>query len=1395
MHQKERNAPILGASANTRLIETYQRYAQDQRAILQVLSVVYQPINQTSLQAILDGLGWRTTDGKRLAGIMAKPLREQFLADGLVSHEKNLLQCHPDIVEVLSRTAAAAGIFEQIAKAADAVVPIKDYYSQYDRDSVWARIRKLRMALYRGKDHLLLKQLMLDATPFRLKDSDLTKSLARICTHPFDRQWFDGLPPALRFQVLAISLNETAAYLHDSQDAWRLMTDDFGAQPPHSEVAFYLAEQWLYRGQPGKAEALLPSDGSLRSLSLLGWARFIQGQHAEAVQHFEAALKAEKRQTRKRNIHITGLPGVCFVLALQRSDDPSHRELVQKQLLIAAKATENDYFDPVFRLLGELLSILAGEMKTAQSVWLQRDSLAIEPWLDLFRCLALHWLGEKPRPSQLARLFKYGHAAHEAGLSWYAREAALLLKKEGKQDAYAKLAEATEADAACQPITDLFQAEAPWARTLRALKGMREAEAVATTATVSDLRMVWRLYGDGYHCTLEPREQKRTKRGDWTKGRVVSLERLYQQQDAFDYLSPQDRRICQRIEAETVYEYFGRYPRTVYSLHSDQALLEAIGHPLLFWADELEQPVELTRAEPVLEVLQRKGKLELRLQPFPPPENNLVLERKGTRRLRLVAFSAHHRRIADILGERGITVPQKAKDQVLESVAAIAPLLTVHSEIGAAGGAEADSVVADATPHIQLRPAGEGLALECYIRPFGEAGPLLRPGEGAKTLFAEFGGKPVQTTRDIEKELANASLLLDQCSELDPGAQWNWVLEEPETALDTLLRIQELGDKVTLEWPQGRKIRLTPPVNLANMRVSVRKQRDWFTLEGELALSNEQVLSMKDLLELLRHSPGRFVRLGEHEFLTLTKQLRQRLEALQAISDKGLFHPLASPALEEITDGMTVKATKAWREQLARLAEARTLQPEPPSTLQAQLRDYQLEGFRWLARLAHWGAGACLADDMGLGKTVQALALLLTRAPAGPSLVLAPTSVCTNWLEEATRFAPTLKAQRFGPGDRQQMLDQAGPFDLIVCSYGLLQTESKRLAGLTWTSIVTDEAQAIKNPQTKRSKAAMALHGDFRMITTGTPIENHLGELWNLLHFINPGLLGSLDRFNQRFASPIEQQGDRAASQRLRQLIRPFILRRLKSDVLSELPPRTEITLHVELSDEETALYEAMRQQAIEKIQEGSLPPGQRRVQILAEIMRLRRACCNPRLVMPDSPIESAKLRTFGAIVDELLENRHKALVFSQFVGHLALIREHLDARGIAYQYLDGATPIKKRTAAVDAFQAGEGELFLISLKAGGSGLNLTAADYVIHMDPWWNPAVEDQASDRVHRIGQQRPVTIYRLVARNTIEDKIVQLHEHKRGLADDLLEGSDVSGKMSLDEMISMIREGESE
>jgi SNF2 family DNA or RNA helicase len=427
---------------------------------------------------------------------------------------------------------------------------------------------------------------------------------------------------------------------------------------------------------------------------------------------------------------------------------------------------------------------------------------------------------------------------------------------------------------------------------------------------------------------------------------------------------------------------------------------------------------------------------------------------------------------------------------------------------------------------------------------------------------------------------------------------------------------------------------------------------------------------------------------------------------------------------------------------------------------------------------------------MGLGKTVQALGMILQEAPQGPSLVVAPTSVCMNWQEEILRFAPTLRSVLFGGKEREQLLENLTAFDVLICSYGLLQQENKLLSGRKWQVIVLDEAQAIKNIATKRSRAAMELDGNFKMITTGTPIENHLGELWNLFNFINPGLLGSLEQFNQRYAQPIEKDKDKNARKKLKKLIQPFILRRLKSQVLEELPPRTEVVLQVDMSPDETAFYEALRIRALEKIERQDAQPSRRQMQILAEIMRLRQACCNPRLVQPDTTIQSSKLELFGTIITDLLENRHKALVFSQFARHLKIIREFLDERHITYKYLDGSTPAQKRQEQVAGFQAGEADLFLISLKAGGLGLNLTAADYVIHMDPWWNPAVEDQASDRAHRIGQTHPVTVYRLVTKNSIEEKILRLHQNKRELADSLLQGSDMSHKLQAEDLLLLLQ-----
>jgi len=573
---------------------------------------------------------------------------------------------------------------------------------------------------------------------------------------------------------------------------------------------------------------------------------------------------------------------------------------------------------------------------------------------------------------------------------------------------------------------------------------------------------------------------------------------------------------------------------------------------------------------------------------------------------------------------------------------------------------------------------------------------------------------------------------------------------------------------VKLEWPKGEKIRLAHHAGFEQFSMRINKENDWFGVSGELQLENQEVLDMRQLLELMdKEESSRFIEIKDGQFIALTIAFKKKLSAINAFldrsSDSMKVHNLAVAAMEDFTDLVAdLEVDKEWKKQVNRLKRARKLDAAVPSTFKATLRPYQLEGYQWLQRLAYWGVGACLADDMGLGKTIQALAVL------------------------------TLNPILFGEGNRKETIKALKNHDILITTYGLLHQESKLLSSKKFGTIILDEAQAIKNRSTKRSKAAMNLKGEFKILTTGTPIENHLGELWNLFHFINPGLLGSYDSFQNKYTLAIEKDKDKLAQQHLKKLIQPFILRRRKNEVLEDLPSKTEITLSVELSTAEQAFYEALRQTAVAKIAKEQEEKGHHGMQILAEITRLRQACCHPQLVQQDIPIESSKLQLLEEVVTELVENGHKALIFSQFVGHLKIIETLLQKIKVSYQYLDGQTSLKKREVAINAFQSGEGDVFLISLKAGGVGLNLTAADYVIHTDPWWNPAVEDQASDRAHRIGQKRPVTIYRLVTANTIEEKIVALHAHKRDLADSLLAGTERSGRLSSEALLALIKEG---
>ena len=431
-------------------------------------------------------------------------------------------------------------------------------------------------------------------------------------------------------------------------------------------------------------------------------------------------------------------------------------------------------------------------------------------------------------------------------------------------------------------------------------------------------------------------------------------------------------------------------------------------------------------------------------------------------------------------------------------------------------------------------------------------------------------------------------------------------------------------------------------------------------------------------------------------------------------------------------------------------------EPDLPADLAATLRPYQRQGVSWLSFLRDARLGALLADDMGLGKTLQALCAL-----AGRTLVVAPTSVVHNWSDEIRRFRPSLGTCVYhGP---RRALDPAA--QVTITSYPLLRIDEAVLAKEAWGTVVLDEAQTIKNPESQVAQAAFRLRADWRVTLSGTPVENRLDELWSQMHFVNRGLLGGRRDFQERYARPVAE-GVAGAAERLRERIRPFVLRRLKQDVAPELPPRTDATLWCALTEEERRVYDAVRAATLDEVV-ARLREGGSVIAALEALLRLRQAACHPGLVPGQTAETSSKVERLRESVETVVAERHKALVFSQWTGLLDLIEPHLRAASIPFERLDGSTA--DRAGAVARFQADDGPpVMLVSLKAGGTGLNLTAADHVFLMDPWWNPAVEDQAADRAHRIGQDRPVLVYRLVAEETVEEKILALQEAKRAVAD---------------------------
>lgn len=595
----------------------------------------------------------------------------------------------------------------------------------------------------------------------------------------------------------------------------------------------------------------------------------------------------------------------------------------------------------------------------------------------------------------------------------------------------------------------------------------------------------------------------------------------------------------------------------------------------------------------------------------------------------------------------------------------------------------------------------------------------------------------------------------------------------------------------------------------ADLNQANASARDWFDLEMGIVIDGQRVNILPLLVKMIRESntPGALLKadsLAENGTIYLPLENGRIIPLpadrihyiVQTLIELHSSHPLTGEGRLRLTTWQAAQladleaamqaAQMRWfgntqiRELGQRLQDFKEIDVTPiPKTLTSELRTYQVHGLSWLQFLRSHNLSGVLADDMGLGKTIQTLAHILCEKESGrmdcPVLVIAPTSLMTNWLHEVQKFAPSLKVLILQGHARKSNFNLIKHHDIILTTYPLLARDKDILLEHTYHLLILDEAQIVKNPNTMAHRIVQQLKARHRLCLTGTPMENHLGELWSLFHFLMPGFLGDQKQFGKLFRTPIEKLGDESRRQQLVRRVKPFMLRRTKQQVVLELPAKTEIIQNIDLLPKQRDLYESIRMMMHERVQSEIVEKGLNRSQIviLDALLKLRQVCCDPRLLKLEAArnvLESAKIEFLRDFLPEMVEEGRKILLFSQFTSMLALIEEELLALKIPYVKLTGQT--KDRATPIESFQAGEVPLFLISLKAGGTGLNLTAADVVIHVDPWWNPAVEKQATDRAYRIGQDKPVFVYKLITVGTVEEKILSMQNKKAELLDGIFD-----------------------
>lgn len=935
----------------------------------------------------------------------------------------------------------------------------------------------------------------------------------------------------------------------------------------------------------------------------------------------------------------------------------------------------------------------------------------------------------------------------------------------------------------------------PWMYVLDSLENVKVPKTVQ-----KDERLIYVL--EPNEMRVSPFLQKRNEKGEWNS----SITRIWKgkSRELPECATDDDFRILKTLPANQI------------SFKDGDGLLPFVGCDHIYlmpkWGKQLRQ-VEIRVEHPYLIVNKEDDGLfhiysNLKQSELSKPTNAFVRTIDETN-YGVIHLRQQERSVYEVMLQME-TIPGEAESRLRQSLQRIDGVTKIYSQL-----VHDDDEFEDADSRLVIRlfpntNAGATWRVEMAIIPFPGSTYKSTPAVGQSLSILNDGPKLRLIKRNFEAEkrhlfafehfcISNAIIYEDE----DAGDIASALLNL-ENVLDIITWAKENNDMAVVELMEGCKFNVNDELTPKNLLLeTIQSAHGWIEMNGQL-VSKDIKMSLVDFMRNLQHGIGKYIRVDGENYVEVSQSLRQLIYRLRLYNDdleKKIEIPeLALASLDSEFDYAFSHVNDEIFAIRERISNSQTIDYPIPSTLNGELKNYQVEGYKWMMRTLSWSGGVCLADDMGLGKTIQTIAVMLEKSVEGPILVVAPTSVVLNWQNELMKFAPSLQAIVLNQIMRKaKAIEDAEAGDVIITSYGMMLTQIDNLASKEWGMIVLDEAHAIKNYNTKAFKSAIKLNGKNRVVLTGTPIQNHFSEIWSLFHFSNPGLLGSQKAFSEKVKYNRERDEEWAddVAKEINSIVRPFILRRTKKEVLDELPGIEDVVLDVMLTKEEYAIYDSTRQAVRKEFQENDKyaldrdlsAVGPHKIAVFAMLTKLRELTCSPSLLVQGWKERSSKETAFLDLLQEIDLEENRVLVFSQFTGFLSRIQTILQEEGIEYLYLDGSTPMKERAKLIDEFQVGKTPVFLIGLKAGGVGLNLTAANYVVHLDPWWNPAIEQQATDRAYRIGQDQKVTVFHFIAKGTIEEKMLELQRRKQDVSDVLLSGTDTSSLMTKEDVMDIL------